>query len=110
MNGHVELWLWDDANRVWVKAPAVVVTKRMVGTGQVIAGAHKLYWMLLNPSAGLSLFELTDDTDGSTAVVLDHFDTSREGHDLPFSPPMPFTTGIYLKTLTNITSITFGYV
>ncbi len=104
------LWLWNDANNIWEKAPAVVVPKRMVVTGQVVAGAHKLYWMALNPSAGNSAIELTDAIVALAAVAFDHFDVSREGHMLLLSPPMPFSTGIYLETLTNMTSVIFGYV
>ena len=110
MAGQVGIWLWDDANQVWVKAPAAVVTVRMVATGQVIDGAHKLYWMALNPSAGNSVIELTDAIAALAAIAFDHFDVSREGHMLPLSPPMPFSTGIYLETFTNMTSVIFGYV
>lgn len=109
-NGSVLLWLWDDANTEWVKAPAVVVPLRLIAAGPVVGGAHKLYWVTMNPSAGLSVFELTDDTTGLTAVVYDHFHTAKEAHHVNLSPPMPFTTGIYLKTLTNMTSIIFGYI
>lgn len=110
MDNSVTLWLWDYANEVWVKAPASVITKRLVATGQVVAGEHKLYWLKCNPSAGNSVWELTDDTDGLTAVVLDCFHTSKEGHVSQYSPPMQFTTGIYLKTFTNMTSMVFGYI
>ena len=101
---------WDYANSVWEKVPAVVATKYMAAAGQVVAGAHKLYWLACNPSAGNSVFELSDDTTGLTATVLDCFSTTREGKGFRFIPPMPFATGIYLKTFTNMTSITFGYV
>lgn len=90
--------------------PASVTTKRMVGAGQVVAGTHKLYWIDCNPSAGNSVWELSDDTDGLSATVLDEFHTSRESHMINLNPPMPFTTGVYLKVFTNMTSVTFGYV
>ncbi len=90
--------------------PSEVTTARLVAVGQVVAGAHKLYWISMNPSAGASVFELTDDITGLTAVVLDHYHAGRESHVFNAQPPMPFTTGIYLKTLTNMTSIIFGYV
>jgi len=108
--GHATLWEWDAANKIWVEKPAVVAVKRMTAVGQVIAGAHKLYWVDCNPSAGLSAWELTDDLVGGLAIVLDEFHTSRESHMINLNPPMPFTTGIYLKTFTNMNSITFGYV
>lgn len=103
-------WLWDDANEVWEKAPASVVTKRMVGVGQVIAGAHKLYWISCNPSVAASVWELSDDTTGLTATVLDHYHATRDGHNTNLIPPKQFAVGIYLKTFTNMTSMTFGYV
>lgn len=104
------LWLWDDANGVWEEAPASVVTVRLVAVGQVIAGAHKLYWISCNPSVAASVWELTDDLDGLGAIVLDHYHADREGHNTNLIPPKQFATGIYLKTFTNMTSITFGYL
>lgn len=103
-------WLWNHISHIWEKAPAVVTTKRMTATGQVVAGAHKLFWVSMNPSAANSAAVLTDDTDGSTATVFDMFLTTRDHMHMVLSPPMPFSTGIYLKTLTNMTSMIFGYV
>lgn len=88
----------------------IVATKRMVAVGQVIAGAHKLYWIKCNPAAGNSAWQLTDAIAALGVVVLDGFHTNRESHMVPISPPMPFTTGIYLETFTNMTSMTFGYI
>lgn len=110
MGAGCQNWLWDPVGGEWHKAPFSVLTVRMVAIGQVIAGHHELYWMSLNPSAGNSAFELTDAIAALGAVVLDHFDSNRDGHILPFNPPMHFSTGIYLETLANTTSITFGYV
>lgn len=106
----VTLHEWDNTLKKWVRAPAVVPGKRMTATGQVIAGAHKLYWISCNPSAGNSVWELTDDTDGSTEIVLDHYHTTRESHNTNLIPPKQFSTGIYLKTFTAMTSMVFGYV
>lgn len=103
-------WLWNHLSNIWERQPGVTTTKYMTAAGQVIAGTHKLCWLACNPSAGNSVFELSDDTDGLSATVLDCFSTSREGKGFSFTPPMPFTTGIYLKTFTNMTSITFGYI
>lgn len=103
-------WVWNHITEDWEKVPACVTTKRMIGTGQVIAGAHKLYWISCNPSAGLSVWELTDDTTGLTALVLDHYHTARESHNTNLVPPKQFATGIYLKTFTNMTSMVFGYI
>lgn len=104
------IYLWDKAKSAWVEAPACVVTKRLVAAGQVIAGAHKLYWMATNPSAGNSVFQLTDAIAALGVVVFDHFDTTRDGHMMSLWPPMCFSIGIYLETFTNMTSITFGYI
>jgi len=82
----------------------------MAAVGQVVAGAHKLYWMAMNPSLAASIVEITDAIAALGAVVFDHFDTARDGHMMNLYPPMCFSTGIYLETFTNMTSITFGYV
>ena len=111
MNGHVECWLWDDTLKLWVKAPAVVTVKRIIATGQVGAvGAHKLFWVSMNPSAANSILEITDDTDGSTAVVFDMYHATRDHMHMLLGPPMPFSNGIWVKTFTSFTSVMFGYV
>jgi len=104
------LWLWNHITEEWEKAPACVTPKRMAGTGQVIAGAHKLYWIHMNPSAGSSILELTDAIAALAATLYDDFHTGKEGHLHPFNPPLPFSTGIYLETFTNMTSVLFGYI
>ncbi len=86
-----------------------IVPKRMIATGQVVAGAAKLHWLVCNPSAGLSVWEITDAIAALGAVLLDCYSTSRESKMGIFLPPCPFATGIYLETFTNMTSITFGY-
>lgn len=106
----VFVWEYDAANKVWVPKPAVVPTKRMTATGQVISGAHKLYWLHENPSGGSGLYELSDATSGGATVVFDHFSTNREGHMVSFDPPMNFSNGIYLETFSALTSVVFGYV
>lgn len=90
--------------------PTHVRTERLVGAGQVIAGVHKLYWISCNPSVAASVWELTDDLDGLGVTVLDHYHATRDSHNTNLIPPMQFTNGIYLKTFTNMTSMTFGYV
>lgn len=110
MNGHVELWLWDYTNNSWVKAPAAIIPKRMTATGQVIAGAHKLYWVSMNPSAANSVLELTDAIGGGSAVVFDMYHATRDHMHMLLNPPMPFATGIWIETLTSFTSVMFGYV
>lgn len=87
----------------------IIIPKRMTGTGLVVAGAAKLHWLVCNPSAGQSVWELTDAADSGGTVLLDCFATSREAKMGAFLPPCPFATGIYLETFTNMTSITLGY-
>ena len=103
-------WLWNHITNAWEKAPAVVTAVRLIAAGPVVAGTHKLYWISLNPGAGNSVIELTNAIAALGVIVFDHFDTSREGHMLSLSPPMQFDTGIYLETLTNLTSAIFGYI
>jgi len=88
-------WAWNHHNNTWEKIPAVVSVDRRVGTGLIVGGAHKLYWVACNPAAGNSVWELTDSAVALGAVILDHFHTGREGHIMIISPPMPFTNGIY---------------
>lgn len=107
--GHVELWRWNHITNVWDKVPAVVTTVRMVAAGQVAAGAHKLHWVDCNPSAGNSVWALTDAIAALGAIVLDEFHTARNSHCINLSPPMDFSVGIYLETFTNMTSVTFGF-
>lgn len=85
-------------------------TVRMVAAGPVVAGAHNLYWVSCNPAAGNSVWEITDAIIALQPVVFDHFHTGREGHLMIMDPPMKFTTGIYLETFTNMTSVVLCYV
>ncbi len=110
MPEQVGIWLWDPIALEWHKAPLSVITVRLVAVGQVVAGHHELYWMMLDPSGGNSDMELTDAIAALGAVVLDHFETARAGEMITFNPPAHFITGIYLETLANMTSIIFGYV
>jgi len=103
-------WLWNHISKRWDKAPSTVTPKRMIATGQVVAGAHKLCWVSMNPSAANSVLELTDAIAGGGAVVFDAFHATRDHMHMVLNPPMPFTTGIYIETLTSFTSIIFGYV
>jgi len=80
------------------------------GAGQVIAGVHNLYWISCNPSLAASEWALSDDTDGLSDTLIEHHHPDRESHNTNLMPPMQFTKGIYLKTMTNMTSMTFGYV
>lgn len=104
-------YIWNHITEEWEKAPAVVTTTSMLGTGQVgPAGAHKLYWVVCSPDAPGSEFELSDDTDGSTAEVYCHFDSDKHSEHLPLDPPMPFTNGIYVKKFDKIKCLHFGYI
>jgi len=110
MGASVQAWLWNHITEKWEKAPAVVDTLKRTTVGRVKASAGKLYWISCNPSVAASVWELSDDTDGSTASVLEHYHTDRESHNTNLVPPKYFANGIYLKTITNMTSMTFGYI
>lgn len=103
-------WEWNHITEEWEKAPACVTTKRMTEAGLVISGAHKLYWISCNPSLAASEWALTDNLDGAGDPELEHHHPDRESHNTNLVPPKFFATGIYLKTLENMTSMTFGYV
>ncbi len=93
------------------RAEVGLLDVRLTAAGPVgAAGARRLYWMLLNPSAGSSAIELTDAIAAGAAIKADHFDTTRDGHMVTFDPPLEFSIGIYLETFTNMTSIIFGYL
>ena len=86
-----------------------IVVKRMAATGQVVSGVAKLHWVSCTPSAGLSVWEITDAIAAAGDVLLECYSTAKESKVGGFLPPCPFATGIYLETFTNMTSITFGY-
>lgn len=104
------IWLWNHITNTWEKSPACVTTKRLIVAGPVVNAPAKLYWIACNPSVAASEWELTDDLDGLGDIVLDHHHPDRESHNTNLVPPKQFVTGIYLKTMTNMTSMTFGYV
>lgn len=106
----VGTWEWDKANNIWLPKPAVVVAKRMVAFGQVIAGAHKLYWITLSSGAGNSIIFLTDDLTGLTAIVYHLLSPQNYSCHVVLDPPMPFTNGIYLSGFVAPGSVIFGYV
>ncbi|KKN22380.1 hypothetical protein LCGC14_0915720 [marine sediment metagenome] len=93
------------------RAEVGLLDVRATATGQVgAAGARKLYWMNVTPSAGNSLVELTDATAGGAGIKYECFHTSKESHIHNLDPPLEFSNGIYLETFTNMTSVIFGYL
>ena len=86
------------------------IPARKTAVGQVVAGAHELHQLCANPSAANAALELTDAIAGGGAVLMDMFFSARETHHYVFDPPIPFATGIYLETFTNLTSVLFCYV
>ena len=103
-------WLWDDTLKVWVPAPAVVVTTLLDAEDEFIAGAHKLYWISCNPSAGNSEWGLSDAVAPGGDILIEHFHTTKESHNTNLIPPMQFNTGIFIEKLVAMTSMTFGYI
>ena len=104
----VGTWAWDWAVNRWRKGPASIETVRLLGAGLARAGSCKCFFVHVNPSAPNALAEITDAVAGGGVVKFDHFDTDREASHMLFVPPLQFTTGIFLETATNLTSVVFG--
>jgi len=83
---------------------------RLTGAGAVVAGAKKLMWLTVRPSAANWALELTDAVAGGGAVKWDIGGAAVESHHFVFDPPIEFSTGVYLETFTNSTSVMFSYV
>lgn len=120
MGAGVKNFVWNGT--IWVPALATtdgetyfveghrdILQVRKVATGLIAEGHYHIQWLTINPSATNNAVEFTDDTDGSHAVVWDFFKAAKEAQHINFSPTFHFDNGIYLKTLTNITSIIIGY-
>jgi len=90
-----------------VSDPIVVV--RVRGIGQVYTGACKIHWIACTPSAGLSVWEISDSALAAGAVLLECYSTAKESKGFGFLPPCPFANGIHLNTFTLMTGITIGY-
>jgi len=90
--------------------PEAVVTKLLDAEDEFIPGAHKLYWISCNPSAGNSEWGLSDAIIAAQPILLEHYHTTRESHNTNLIPPMQFNTGIYIEKFVAMTSMTFGYV
>ena len=82
---------------------------RKTATGSVVSGACKLYWMTIAPSGATTVLDISDGTSSGT-TIWSWQDVVGTGPHLSFDPPMPFATGIYIETLTDITAVTFGYL
>jgi len=120
MGAGVKNWVWTgtlwvpalataDGEQYFVEGHRDILQVRKVAAGAVVAGHYHIQWLTINPSAANNLVEFTDDTDGSTAVVWDFFRDDKAAQHINFSPTFHFDNGVYLKTLTNITSIIIGY-
>jgi len=116
----VLMWAWNGSKWVQVKATPEgalyfveghrdVTQVRKTSAGSIVKGHYHIQWLTINPSATANLIEFTDDEDGNSAVVWDFAKAEKEAQHINFSPTFHFGTGIYLKTLTNYTSIIIGY-
>jgi len=81
----------------------------MTAAGQVIAGAHKLYWIACTPSAANAAWSLTDDLDGLSGMMFEHFDTDRHSEQIDFFPPLEFKKGLYVLSFLNMSSLAISY-
>jgi len=114
------LYGWDGAawDKVSINADGEVMTQpghheltqtRETAVGSVIEDHVHLHWLTINPSGNNNVLELTDDADGSTAVVWDWSHATRYSIHITFEPSFHFATGIYIKTFTALTSVIMGY-
>ncbi|GAI64200.1 unnamed protein product [marine sediment metagenome] len=103
-------WEWNHITEKWEKAPAVVEPVRVIALGQAVLGACKLYWIACSPDAPGAEWEITDATETLQPIVYDHFDNDKHSDQLPISPPIPFTEGIWVEKFDHIHSLTFGIV
>jgi len=108
--GQEGIWLWNHINNTWERAPAVVNTIRLTIAGPVKSAPGKLCWVACTPSAGNSLWQLSDTIAPPDTAVLECFSTAKESKGFVFNPPMFFVNGIYLQTVVAMLSITFGYI
>lgn len=90
------------------KAAIGAAQPRAVAVGGVTAAPTRVYWIACTPSAPNAEWALTDDTDGLSAVVYEHFDTDKESEQIPFDPPLEFKKALYVKTFDNMTSLVFS--
>lgn len=93
---------------VW-KAAIGATQVRVVATGSVFAVPGRIHWIACTPSAPNAEWILTDDTDGLSATVYEHFDTDKESEHIDFFPPLEFKVGCYVKTFDNMTSLVICY-
>ncbi len=120
MADKTNIWIWNGT--IWVRANADssgnlrteenhvgIAPDRKTATGLVNSGETRLHWIVVNPSAGSSNLELTDAVAGGAAVQIDLFHTTRESGQHNFIPPALFSTGLWIETLINYTSVVFGY-
>jgi hypothetical protein len=105
----VTTWGWDPVHSRWEKIPISATNVRKTATGQVYLGGALLHWIIINPSAPNALLEITDASAGGGAVILDFFLANRNTLCFTMAPPEDFTTGVWLETFTNLTSVCFGY-
>lgn len=92
------------------RAEAGLSTNRIAAAGAIKVSAGSLYWLTIRPSAANWVVSLDDSTDGSAATKWDIGAAAADGIHIVFDPPMEFAAGIYAEALTNITSITAGYL
>ena len=92
------------------KAPIGATVAPVAAAGAVAAGARDIYWIACTPDDPNAEWELSDDTDGSTAEVYCHFDSDKHSEHINFDPPMHFSTGIYVKKFDHIKCLHICYI
>ena len=102
-------YAWDPVHNIWSPIPIACPIVRLTGAGQVYLGSARLHWLIINPGAPNAVLELTDAAAALAAVHCDYYLANRNTLPVPYVPAMHFSTGIYLETFTNLTSVVFGY-
>lgn len=91
------------------KAAIGATQKRVIAAGAVFVVPGHVFWIACTPSGSNGTWELTDDLNGSTDVIYEHWDTDKHSDHIDFNPPLEFAVGCYVKTFDNMTSLVFCY-
>ena len=81
----------------------------VIATGSKVAVPCRVHWIACTPSDPNAAWSLTDDLDGLSGLVYEHFDTDRHSEHIDFFPPLEFHTGLYVLSFLNMSSLTISY-
>jgi hypothetical protein len=122
MPDQTNLWGYDYGASAWVKvavdsAGRVIVDNRhnditqvrVTATGLVYTGLAYIHWMNIVPSAKANVVDLTDAVGGGGTPIWEAVRETLDSTQITFTPPLKFSTGIYVETFTNMTAINMSY-